>query len=182
MPGIGARRTLALIRTTAQLPSHPMPPRKTADEWFAAYGESHQDDANELIHWICVPVIFFSVLGFCTALPVPERLLGAVPWFNWALLAIALAGGFYFRLSPRLSAGLLCFMAICYWILALLVAYAPWPPGKICLVLFVAAWIGQFIGHKIEGKRPSFFHDVLFLLIGPAWLMHFIYKKAGVRY
>jgi uncharacterized membrane protein YGL010W len=53
---------------------------------------------------------------------------------------------------------------------------------KICLVLFVLAWIGQFVGHKIEGKKPSFFQDVVFLLIGPAWLLHFIYKKAGQRY
>jgi uncharacterized membrane protein YGL010W len=48
--------------------------------------------------------------------------------------------------------------------------------------VFVVAWIGQFIGHAIEGKKPSFFEDVKFLLIGPAWLLHFVYRKAGIRY
>jgi uncharacterized membrane protein YGL010W len=42
--------------------------------------------------------------------------------------------------------------------------------------------VGQFIGHKIEGKKPSFFKDILFLLIGPLWLLSFIYKKVGISY
>ena len=50
------------------------------------------------------------------------------------------------------------------------------------LLIFAAAWIGQFIGHKIEGKKPSFLEDVQYLMIGPAWLLHFIFKKIGVRY
>jgi uncharacterized membrane protein YGL010W len=56
------------------------------------------------------------------------------------------------------------------------------PVWQTSLGLFVLAWIGQFIGHKIEGKKPSFFKDVVFLLIGPAWLMHFIYKKLDIAY
>jgi len=57
--------------------------------------------------------------------------------------------------------------------------------GQLALVslgIFVIAWIGQFIGHKIEGKKPSFLEDLQFLLIGPAWLLHFIYKKLGIVY
>jgi uncharacterized membrane protein YGL010W len=52
----------------------------------------------------------------------------------------------------------------------------------ISLGVFVLAWIVQFYGHKIEGKKPSFLKDVQFLMIGPAWLMHFIYKKIGISY
>jgi uncharacterized membrane protein YGL010W len=63
-----------------------------------------------------------------------------------------------------------------------LAMYAPWPVWAICLTLFVVAWIGQFIGHKIEGKKPSFFKDVQFLLIGPAWLLSKVYRKAGQRF
>ena len=70
-------------------------PRKSADQWFAEYGESHQNHANELIHWICVPAIFFSVLGFAWAIPVPAAWEPVVPWFNWSLVAIAAAFGFY---------------------------------------------------------------------------------------
>ncbi len=52
----------------------------------------------------------------------------------------------------------------------------------ISIAVFIGSWILQFIGHKIEGKKPSFLKDIQFLLIGPAWLMHFIYKKLNIKY
>ena len=157
-------------------------PRKSADQWFAEYGDSHQDHANELIHWICVPLIFFSVLGFIWALPVPEGWDDSVPWFNWSLAAIVLVTAFYAWLSYTLAIGLLGFMTVCHTILLRLEARAPWPVWQICLVVFVLAWIGQFIGHKIEKKKPSFLKDLAFLLIGPAWLLSKLYKKVGLKY
>jgi len=56
--------------------------------------------------------------------------------------------------------------------------YAVW----IYVFIFLVAWVGQFYGHRIEGKKPSFLKDLQFLMIGPAWLLHFIYRKAGIRY
>jgi uncharacterized membrane protein YGL010W len=159
-----------------------MADKKTADQWFAEYGESHQHPTNETIHWICVPLIFFSILGFVWSIPVPEALAERAPWFNWTLVAMAIAQVFYVRLSPALSAGMLCFMSLCYSVVAVLAFFAPWPVWQICAVVFVLAWIGQFIGHAMEGKKPSFFKDVVFLLIGPAWLMSFVYKRFGQRY
>lgn len=50
------------------------------------------------------------------------------------------------------------------------------------LGVFVITWIFQLIGHKIEGKKPSFLKDIQFLLIGPIWLLGFILKKTGIRY
>ena len=155
---------------------------KTADEWFAAYGESHQNDTNEIIHWICVPIIFFCVVGLIWSIPVPSVIADVVPLFRWSWPVILLALAFYVRLSVPLSIGLLLFILACSGLLELLAVRAPWPVWQICLVLFVLAWIGQFIGHKIEGHKPSFFKDVVFLLIGPAWLMHFIYKKLNIAY
>ena len=159
-----------------------MAAKKTADQWFAEYGESHQDHTNELIHWICVPVIFFCVLGFVWEIPVPENWATGAPWFNWALVAMVIAQAFYLRLSPMLSAGLFFFMAVCFGGLAAVELFAPRPVWQICSVLFVLAWMGQFIGHLIEGRKPSFFKDVVFLLIGPAWLMSMVYRKFGLRY
>ena len=98
------------------------------------------------------------------------------------IATILAATAFYAWLSPALSAGMLFFMSLCYSALVLLDLFAPWPVWIICVVAFVAAWIGQFIGHRIEGKKPSFFKDVVFLLIGPAWLMSFVYKKLGQKY
>jgi len=156
--------------------------RKSADQWFAEYGESHQDHANETIHWICVPIIFFSVLGLLWSIPVPAALAAAAPWFRWVHPAIAAALFFYFRLSVPLAFGLLGFIAFCCFLLELQAPSCPFAIWKSSLILFVLAWIGQFIGHKIEGQKPSFFKDVVFLLIGPAWLLHFIYKKLKIAY
>ena len=156
--------------------------KKTADEWFAEYGESHQHRTNELIHWICVPVIFCSVLGFVWTIPVPIAWVETVPWFNWSLVAIVGASLFYVWLSPALSAGLLFFMSLCYTALVGLELFTPWPVWQISSVAFAAAWTGQFIGHLIERRQPSFVKDVVFLLIGPAWLMSFVYRKIGQRY
>ncbi len=157
-------------------------PKKSADQWFAEYGESHQDHTNELIHWICVPVIFFCVVGLIWSIPVPTAWLQPLPWFDWALPVMGLALLFYVRLSPLLSLGLLAFMSFCYAGVLALALYTPWPVWQTCLTFFVLAWIGQFIGHKIEGKKPSFFKDVQFLLIGPAWLLSAVYRKLGQRY
>ncbi|MBS0661856.1 MAG: DUF962 domain-containing protein [Verrucomicrobia bacterium] len=156
--------------------------KKPADQWFAEYGESHQHATNELIHWICVPTIFFCVLGFIWSIPTGATLAARLPWFDWSLVAIAVAAGFYVRLSWSLAIGLLGFMAACRLGLSVLGERAPWPVWQVCLVLFVVAWIGQFIGHHVEGKKPSFFQDLAFLLIGPAWLLSHVYRKLGLRY
>jgi len=153
----------------------------TADQWFDQYGESHQNPTNKLIHWICIPIIFFTVVGLLWSIPVPA-VLSAVfsesPWANFATLSMILVFGFYLRLSIPLGLG--------YMLLNLFLAYAIAASGTslalVSIVLFVLAWIGQFYGHKVEGKKPSFFKDLQFLLIGPLWLMHFIYKKVGIAY
>ncbi len=157
-------------------------PQKSADQWFAEYGESHQNDTNELIHWICVPVIFFCVVGLIWSLPVPAALAATAPWFDWSLPVMLFAYIFYVRLSLALSMSLLAFMLLCRAGVLALALHTPWPVWQTCLALFVLAWIGQFIGHKIEGKKPSFFQDVQFLLIGPAWLLSMVYRKLGLRY
>lgn len=157
-------------------------PRKTADKWFAEYGESHQHHTNELIHWVCVPLIFFSVLGFIWEIPSPQAWEVTLPWFNWSIVAIALVTLFYVWLSLPLAIGMLAFMTLCQTVHLELEARAPWPVWKVCLIVFILAWIGQFIGHKIEGKKPSFLKDVVFLLIGPAWLLSMIYKRVGLTY
>src|SRR5581483_2477867 len=157
-------------------------PQKTAEEWFAEYGISHQHPLNRAIHWVCVPAIFWSVLGFIWTIPLPATLDEQAPWFNWTLLAIALATGFYVQLSPALSAGMLFFMALCYALLVAVDLYAPWPVWRLACVVFLVAWAGQFAGHLIEHRAPSLRKDLVFLFIGPAWLMSKVYRKIGQKY
>ncbi|NCD67958.1 Mpo1 family 2-hydroxy fatty acid dioxygenase [Mucilaginibacter agri] len=160
---------------------------KLVDVYFDKYAESHQNPKNELIHWICVPLIVFSLVGLVWAIPFPYlpflgRLNGYV---SWAWLLIAFAVYYYFKLSPVLAGFMLLLILIfIYAILALLNWQHSGGPAlwQSCLIIFVLSWVGQFIGHKIEGKKPSFFDDIKFLLIGPIWLMHFILLKLGIKY
>jgi uncharacterized membrane protein YGL010W len=89
---------------------------------------------------------------------------------------------YYARLSATLWVGMLCFGACCLGLCAALEYSVAWPLWAIALGVFALAWIGQFWGHRVEGKKPSFLKDLQFLLIGPAWLMHFIYQKLHIRY
>lgn len=128
---------------------------KSISQWFDEYGESHQDKTNKTIHWICVPTILFSIIGILAQL---NTMLTA--------LIIILVLVFYARLDLVLTIA----MATLIFIMAWLVITLPFGTG-FYIALFVLAWIGQFYGHKVEGKKPSFFKDLQFLLIGPLWCM-----------
>ena len=162
--------------------------KRLVDVYFDKYSESHQNPTNKIIHWICVPLIVFSLFGLVWAIPFPYLdFLGRYNGYvNFASFLIAFAIYYYYRLSPVLSyLMLLLIMFFSAGIVSLEKMHnnEGWPQmWQFCLGIFVLAWIGQFIGHKIEGKKPSFFDDLRFLLIGPIWLLHFILKKAGIRY
>lgn len=145
---------------------------------LSEYGESHQNETNKLVHWICVPLIFYSIVGLLYSVKLPFYLLTDIQ-LNLAHLAILGSLFYYFKLSKSLTLGLLVFTSLCLWF-----SYVIEEEGVrlwlVSIIIFVLAWIGQFWGHKIEGKKPSFFKDLQFLLIGPAWLMSFIYKKLEI--
>ena len=105
-----------------------------------------------------------------------ERVVDQVVTVDEAHIALALA--FYAWLSPSLAVGMLAVLAVMVYPLTLLGTHVLAVAG----IVFVVAWIGQFVGHVIEGRKPSFFEDVKFLLVGPAWLLGFIYRRAGIRY
>lgn len=150
---------------------------KTPDEWFEQYGASHQNPINKMIHWVCIPLIVLSVIGLLWSIPSPF----ANPWINFGTLTIAAAVGWYTLVSPRLALGMAAFSTVCVLAVAWLATLTV-PLWIISLVIFVAAWIVQFIGHNIEGKKPSFFEDLQFLLVGPMWLLGHLYRKAGIQY
>jgi len=154
---------------------------KTVDQWLDEYGASHQNPANKLLHWICVPVIVVSLVGLLWYLPVPQQLRAASPLLNWGTVLLVAAVVYYVAISWSLALGMVLFvvavLASITWLQTL-----PWPLWTLCLALFVVAWIGQFIGHHYEGKRPSFLKDVQFLLIGPLWLLSFVYRKLRIPY
>ncbi|MBB5017969.1 putative membrane protein YGL010W [Chitinivorax tropicus] len=155
-------------------------------DWLARYGESHQHPINILIHKICVPTIVFTVFGLFWMLPVPDAIrssisMGGVGYGNLATVVFLLGLGFYLRLSRPMAVGM---ALMCIANLALLgwLQLAGVDILQLSIVIFVLAWIGQFIGHAIEGKKPSFLQDLQFLLIAPAWTLAPLYRALHIRF
>jgi uncharacterized membrane protein YGL010W len=153
---------------------------RTMQQWLDEYGESHRHPTNKTIHWICVPAILFSVLGLLWLIPVPQLAATLGPWANWATLAMTLAVIYYLMLSPALALGMAVIALAMFGAIRWLELALTFPLWTLFVGIFVAAWIGQFIGHEIEGKKPSFFKDLQFLLIGPAWLLAYVYRGLGL--
>ena len=149
---------------------------RTATEWFDLYGESHQNPINKAIHWFCIPMIMCSTLGLFQAIPHP---FGPSTPFHWGLVVVAAALVFYANLSWTIFAGMLLVSAACLALNSAIVT-AELPLAAVSAGAFFIAWVVQFVGHKIEGKKPSFFQDLQFLLVGPAWLLQFMYRKVGI--
>jgi uncharacterized membrane protein YGL010W len=141
---------------------------RAIDVLLAHYGESHRNPVNELIHIVCIPAIVFSLLGILWALH------PAV-----ALLVVAAALAYYVTLSPTFALGMGVMAGAMLLVLAML------PDGTVLptsIGVFVAAWLGQFVGHHIEGKKPSFFDDLRFLLIGPLFVLSILYRRIRVAW
>lgn len=149
--------------------------------WLDEYGESHVNKINKTLHWICVPLIVWSLLGVLWSLPVPAAFVEISPLMNWGMLFILASVVYYFIMSIPLAIGMLLvivpMIGLLQWASGLSV-----PLWALSLTVFVIAWIGQFIGHMFEGKRPSFFKDLQFLMIGPIWLLGFVYRRLGIPY
>ncbi|MGZ5802379.1 MAG: Mpo1 family 2-hydroxy fatty acid dioxygenase [Burkholderiaceae bacterium] len=142
--------------------------QRQIDLLLSKYSESHRNPKNEIIHCICVPAIVFSLLGLI--------------WMLGPLVALAvtvLSLAYYATLSVPFMFGMLLMSGAMLGVLSML------PPNwvlPLSIGVFVIAWIGQFIGHHIEGKKPSFFDDLRFLLIGPLFVLGFLYRRLRITY
>jgi uncharacterized membrane protein YGL010W len=144
---------------------------KKLDDYLEEYSQSHQNQTNKKIHQFAVPAIMFSVFGLLKALPVPES------WplyLDWSVLAVFLALIFYASLK---NSKIFFIMFIWLFLQMLILEFLKPHFFFLCLFIFVVGWIFQFIGHKIEGKKPSFFKDLFFLLIGPIWVEKTFFQK-----
>ena len=154
---------------------------KTIDQWLDEYGESHKNKTNKLIHWFCIPIITFTLLGLLSLVSFEFLINNGTYIINLAGILIILAILFYLRLSLTLTIGMFLFSGSCILLIKNLEStFHSKELFTYYIIVFIIAWIGQFTGHKIEGKKPSFLKDIQFLLIGPAWLLSFIYKKLNI--
>lgn len=156
---------------------------RKVDLLFAEYSKSHRNPTNKFIHWICVPLIFWTILGFTSLIPAPHF---CTPYFGCisivSLIVILLITLFYIRLSFKITVVMLAVMLFMEHFIYLTNISFGKQSWIVYLSVFIITWIFQWIGHKIEGQKPSFLKDLQFLLIGPIWLLGFIFKKTGIRY
>jgi uncharacterized membrane protein YGL010W len=147
---------------------------KSARAWLDEYSLSHRNPVNRKLHFVCIPVIVFSLMCGLKAIPLGNDALNA------ASVALVAALAYYTLLSWRLALGLLVVLGLFYaGVLSLqsaLGSHFIWAAAG----LFVAAWVGQFVGHVVERARPSFFKDLQFLLIGPMWELAQVYQALGI--
>ena len=152
---------------------------RTMQSWLDGYSADHRNRVNQVIHWICVPPIVWTVVALLWTVPVPSAFLkpGA-----WAVFAMVLAFAWYWKHSHRLGGALLvAFVVLALFTAWLFELFGPVRLRWVALAVFVLAWIGQFIGHKFEGHRPSFLTDLSYLLVGPAWLMEKFLRRLGFK-
>ena len=150
----------------ADIPAADAVPRKV-DQLLAHYGESHQNPRNELIHFIAIPLIMLSLVGMLFALH---------PYVAYVFVAASMV--YYARLSA------VFFVTMAVWsalFLSLVFAMGPLVL-PICVAIFVGAWILQFVGHKIEGKKPSFFEDIQYLWVGPLFVLSKLFGRLNIRW
>ena len=155
---------------------------KPIQSWLDEYAESHQNPANIKIHWICVPLIMLSIIGLLANIQLNVNILSTFPKYNHAGMILVLFGCiYYYFLSKSLLLGMIPVSIIMLMIVSWFSTFS-YPLWLTSLIIFVISWAGQFYGHKIEGKKPSFFKDIQFLMIGPLWLLSKLYRRYGISY
>ena len=131
------------------------------------YGESHQNSTNELIHFIAIPLITLSLSGLLYAIH---------PFVLYAFLAGSFV--YYVRLSTVFLITMLVWSAAMLWVIQSMGSQLV----TFCIAIFVGAWVLQFIGHKIEGKKPSFFEDIQYLWVGPLFVLSKLFTRLGIKW
>ena len=140
---------------------------RRVDQLITHYGQSHQNPRNEVIHFIAIPLIMLSLVGMLFALH---------PFVAYAFVAASMV--YYARLSS------VFFISMVLWsALTVAVVFTIGPRVlAVSVAIFVGAWVLQFIGHKIEGKKPSFFEDIQYLWVGPLFVLSKLFGKLGIRW
>ena len=140
---------------------------RKVDQLLAHYAESHRLPRNEQIHFVAIPLIMLSLIGLLFAIH---------PWVAYGFVAASMV---YYA---RLSVVFLLAMAVASGIGLLLVHAMGERVLPISAAIFVAAWIAQFVGHRIEGKKPSFFEDLQYLWVGPLFVLSHLFRQLGLRW
>jgi uncharacterized membrane protein YGL010W len=153
---------------------------RSIHQWLSDYGEHHQNRTNKALHWVGIPIIVLSLVGMLYLVPLPCTLSCRGITVAFAVIVLALL--YYFSLSRPLAVGMLIVFGAMYAVIVITVAALGDRAFPVMLGVFLLGWVIQFVGHKIEGQKPSFFEDLQFLLVGPLWLLSDVYRRLGISY
>lgn len=147
--------------------SHDSTAIRRVDQLLAHYEESHRNPKNEIIHFIAIPLIMLSLVGMMFALH---------PYVAYAFIAASMV--YYLRLSLVFLVTMLLWSVLSVALLFAMGAMVL----ELSVAIFIGAWVLQFIGHKLEGKKPSFFEDIQYLWVGPLFVLSKLFTKLGLRW
>jgi uncharacterized membrane protein YGL010W len=135
----------------------------TKTELFAEYGSYHADARNRFCHGIGIPLIVLGVMGLAS--------LARIGPVNLAVVA-AIAVLIYYAVID-LRGALLSLVA--FAVLYVIAVRLPW---EVSLGAFVLGWVFQLVGHRLEGSKPKFLENLLYLLIGPLYVFDEVFGAA----
>ena len=154
---------MGTITETADTPAG----TRKVDQLLAHYAINHRNPRNEVIHFVAIPLIMLSLVGMLFALH---------PWVAYGFVGLSML--YYVRLSGVFLAAMLVLSAVIFALVHAMGSLVL----PVSIVIFVGAWIAQFVGHKIEGAKPSFFEDLQYLLVGPMFVVSKLFEKLGIRW
>ena len=150
---------------------------KSAVEQLSTYKSVHLNPKNIKTHFVGVPAIIWALMVWLNLIELPYsfgqsgiNLTIAMPIFFGILI-------YYFILHTKLAIGQVIFFIPTFYF-AYYVSQMD-NAGLIALVVFVVAWIFQFVGHHFEKAKPAFVDDLNQLLIGPLFMMAEVFFMLG---
>ena len=80
---------------------------KNIHDWNEEYGLYHKNRINKIIHWICIPLIMFSLFGLLSLINFEFMIAQGHYKISILGIFIILALGYYLRISKTLALGML---------------------------------------------------------------------------
>ncbi|WP_111977073.1 Mpo1 family 2-hydroxy fatty acid dioxygenase [Algibacillus agarilyticus] len=156
---------------------------KTLADLFNQYSVSHQNPLNKKIHMYAVPAIYISFLGLINSVALPWSIGGHQLTLLYPILCLFLTWYFYYSFIIGIYMGVISFIGLLglHFYTVLLGLPDVNADVHLCAGVFMIAWVAQFYGHKVEGRKPSFLEDIFFLLVGPAWVSVPVLSKLGIK-
>ncbi len=152
-----------------------------AESWLERYEQNHKNLTWPYVYWAAVPMVVIGATGVLWNLPIPAEFHEISPLLNWGSAFLMATAVYYFIISLSLAIGLLPFIvgvgAIQGWLVA-----SDYSATRVTAGLLIAGILGLAMGHRNKRMLLATLEDLQTIMIGPAWLLSVIYRRAGIPY